>query len=248
MRIKLRLFVLVPILTAFLLPVVAEPSAPEKSTSGDELSTSERITHAAKRFMDRFAEEQKEQEREVTYELGSVDKRLSLTPCPNPLDVSFAGDPERTTRATLLIACKSDQPWRLFLNTSVEIIVEGWVSAQPIGRAQRLRRDMLEKSEVVINKRRRSGFRNPDHMLGMETKRAINAGIPITPDMLREPDAVERGDRVVISANNDTFSIETRGEAMSDGQVGEQVSVVNEKSGRRIRGRITGPGRVTVSP
>lgn len=243
MRIKLQDFILTSILATAFMPVSANTS-----DSDNGLNTAQRVSQAAEAFMDRFAEKQERKSRKVNYELGSVDSRLSLTPCPDPLEVSFAGDPERTTRATLLVSCKGDEPWRLFLNTEVEIVVEGWVSAQPIGRGQRLRRDMLEKSDVVINKRRRSGFKDPEHMLGMETKRSINAGIPITPNMLRKPDAVERGDRVVISAKNDTFSIETRGEAVSGGQVGEQVSVINENSGRRVRGRITGPGRVTVTP
>lgn len=207
----------------------------------------ERIHRAAERFMKDYASGQQAKGREVSWELGSVDRRLSLSPCPKPLAVEFTGEPERSTRTTLLISCKGDQPWRIFLGAEVEIAVQGWVSAQPIGRGQQLTRDMLQQSMVVINRRRRSGFKDPDNMLGMEAKRSINAGSSITPAMLARPEAVKRGDRVVISVSSDAFSIETRGEAVKSGRVGEQISVINENSGRRVRGRITEPGHVTIT-
>ena len=243
MRMKLAQLMLLPILAG-----QALSAAGGSTDSSDDSTTAQRVTRAADSFMEAFAEKQQEKGRTVDYSLGSVDDRLSLVQCPNPLQVTFSGDPERSTRATLLVSCEGDRPWRLFLNTEVEIRVEGWVSGQPIGRGQRLSRDMLEKHEVVINKRRRSGFQDPDNMLGMEAKRAINAGVPITPDMLIKPEAVERGDRVVISSSSEAFSITTRGEAVSSGRVGDQISVINENSGRRVRGRITKPGHVSVTP
>ena len=243
MRMKLPELMLAPALAILLLPVSVFAS-----DSGQDLNTAQRVTRAADNFMETFATEQKKKGRSVTYSLSSVDDRLSLAACPNPLEVAFSGDPEKTTRATLLVSCEGKQPWRLFLNTEVEIRVEGWVSAQPIGREQRLRRDMLEERDVVINKRRRRGFQDPDNMLGMEAKRAINAGVPITPDMLIEPEAIERGDRVIINSRSDAFSITTRGEAVSSGRVGDQIPVINENSGRRVRGRITKPGHVSVMP
>lgn len=241
MRIKPGYSLLSQLLTGLLVTSMAGASEPK-----EELNTAQRVTQAAESFMEDFSSNQQSKGREVTYELGSVDDRLSLAPCGESLEVSFSGDPERSTRTTLLVSCPGDKPWRLFLNTEVEITVDGWVSAKPIGRGQRLEESMLKEEKVVINKRRRGGFKDPRDMLGMEAKRSINAGIPITPNMLVEPEAVERGDRVVISASSDVFSIETRGEALSSGRVGEQISVVNENSGRRVRGRITEPGHVTI--
>lgn len=243
MRMKLPQLMLAPLLVIIALPAIG--STPQ---TGEQTTTAQRVTRAADSFMEAFAEEQRKKGRAVTYSLDSVDERLSLARCPNPLQVAFSGDPERTTRATLLVSCEGDRPWRLFLNTEVEIRVEGWVSGQPIGRGQRLTRDMLEKRDVIINQRRRSGFQDPENMLGMEARRAINAGVPITPDMLVEPEAVERGDRVVISSSSEAFSITTRGEAVSSGRVGDQIPVINENSGRRVRGRITKPGHVSVTP
>ena len=217
-----------------------------RGNSADAPDTGERIHRAAERFLKDFTQEQDQQGRKTQWQLGSVDRRLSLSPCPEPLQVEFTGDPERSVKNTLLVSCKGDQPWRLFLSAELEITREGWVTGQPIGRGQRLKRDMLEKSWVMVNKRRRSSFSDPQLMLGMEARRSINAGTAITPDMLVRPEAVERGDQVVISVSNDAFSINTRGQAVNSGRIGEQIYVINKNSGRRIRARIAEPGRVQV--
>lgn len=225
---------------ALLLPVMAFASQPSTGTA-------ERITEAADRFLTQFTQTQAEQDRHVEYDIGSVDSRLTLAQCPRSLDVEFTGDPERSTRTTLLVSCDGDQPWRIFLNATVRIQVDGWVADRPIGRGERLRKDMLRSSPVVINDNRRSGFRDPQHMIGMQAARNIRAGTAITPRLLDKPLAVERGDRVVISAGSDVFSITTRGEAVRSGRVGEQIPVINENSGRRVRGRITEPGHVAIN-
>lgn len=222
-------------------------TGPVRADDGTGLSTADRIHEAAGAFMHEFAEQQRAQGRQVDYELGSLDQRLSLAACSEPLSVEFSGDPMRSTRTTLLVSCQAERPWRMFLKAEVEIRADGWVAERPIGRGQRLEESMLEQTEVVINQRRRSGYRNPEHMIGMKARRSINAGTAITPDMLVAPEAVERGDRVIISAGNGTFSIETRGEAVRGGRIGEQITVINENSGRQVRGRIVEPGRVDIN-
>ncbi|MEQ6884887.1 flagellar basal body P-ring formation chaperone FlgA [Salicola sp. Rm-C-2C1-2] len=228
------------LLMALLLPGMAIASGPKASTA-------ERIVQAAKDFLESFTQKQADKGRAVEYGLDSVDNRLSLAHCPQDLDVEFAGDPERSTRTTLLVSCQGDRPWRIFLSAKVRIQVDGWVADRPIGRGERLTQSMLRSSAVVINGQRSGGFRDPQHMIGMQASRTIRAGTAITPRMLEQPLAVERGDRVVISAGSDAFSITTRGEAERSGRVGEQIPVVNENSGRRIKGRITKPGHVAIN-
>ncbi|TVP58073.1 MAG: flagella basal body P-ring formation protein FlgA [Halomonadaceae bacterium] len=210
-------------------------------------STVERIYRAADAFMADYVRLQESRDRTVAYELGSLDSRLSMEPCPQPLKVSFSGDPERNARTTLLVSCEGDRPWRLFLNSRIEIQAQGWVTSQPIGRGVILEQSMLEARQVTINEQRQGGYQNPELMLGMETRRNINAGVTITPHMLIAPDAVSRGDRVIISAGNSAFAIETRGEAVTGGKIGDQITVKNETSGRQVRGRITAPGRVDIN-
>ncbi len=239
MRIKTRVLHMVAI------AIWSTTALAESAVQGP--TTVERIYEAANDFLEEFSKEQRAQDREVAYQLGSLDQRLTLSDCDKPLSVEFSGDPMGTTRATLLVSCQSERPWRMFLKTDLKITAAGWVAARPIGRGERLERSMLEETDVVVNQRRRIAYTDPDNMLGMKARRTINSGTPITPDMLSAPEAVARGDRVIIEAGNGVFSIQTRGEAVNSGRVGEQITVINESSGRRVRARIVEPGRVEIN-
>ena len=226
--------------------VLAGMALPATANTPD-LSTAERINAAATDFLEDFRTEQEALGREIAYDLGSVDPRLNLADCTEPLAVEFSGDPMRTTRATLQVACRGEQPWRIFLKANVEIQAEGWVSRRAIARGAQLDRGMLEATTVTLNTNRRSGLTDPEDMIGMLARRNINAGTPITPNLLEAPEDVSRGDRVIIRAGGSTFSIQTRGEAQRGGHVGDQITVINENSGRSVRARITGPGEVDIN-
>ena len=82
--------------------------------------------------------------------------------------------------------------------------------------------------------------------MGLELRRGVNAGTVLTADLLTAPDAVERGDHVIITATTGGFSVSSRGKALSGGSIGEQVSVENLSSARTVRARITAPGQVQI--
>ena len=52
-----------------------------------------------------------------------------------------------------------------------------------------------------------------------------------------------QGDQVVITAKTGSISVRMPGEAMADGAPGKQIPVKNQRSGRTIKARVTGPGR-----
>jgi len=77
-------------------------------------------------------------------------------------------------------------------------------------------------------------------------RRPVSAGTMITPDLLEAPDAVERGDHVIIIARSKTFSIRSRGKALANASVGEQVLVEKLSSARTVKGTVVAPGRVEI--
>jgi flagellar basal body P-ring formation protein FlgA len=82
--------------------------------------------------------------------------------------------------------------------------------------------------------------------VGKQATRAIRAGSNITAAMVQEPPLVERGKTVIITAENESLRITTRGEALEDGRAGESIRVRNLRSGKNLPSIVTGPGTVTV--
>ncbi|MBW0146063.1 flagellar basal body P-ring formation chaperone FlgA [Marinobacter arenosus] len=224
---------------ALLLLLAGMCGANAKTTAND-------IEQAASRFLEEFSEQQAEEGYEVTFEAGTVDDRLSLARCDTPLSVKFTGDPWKSTHPSLQVACDGNKPWRMFVTASVSIHGPALIAARPLARGERLTADMVTTQQVVVNASRRGVMRNADDVTGMEVRRPVNSGSVLTPDLLDAPDAVERGDHVMITARSGGFSVTSRGKALANASIGEQVMVENLRTARTIRANVVAPGRVEI--
>lgn len=213
--------------------------AAEKTTPAD-------LKAAASSFLQAFAQQKQSQGYAVKYSLGNIDSRLNLAPCPDGPAVKFSSDPMGTTQPTLEVSCTGNRPWRLFLSSSVEIRGDGLVAAQPLSRGDRVTVNMVDTQPIVINSVRRGAITDQNSLIGMELRRSVNAGTVFTPDIVIQPDAVARGDHVIIIARSGPIAVESRGKALANGRIGEQVLVQNLRSERTLRALITAPGRVEV--
>ena len=209
-------------------------------------TTAEQVRQASIRFLEQFASDQAQENYKVSFQPGTIDNRLALAQCSQALDVEFTSDPFRTTRPSLQVSCKGDQPWRMYVTAEVSIHGPAQVAARPLARGERITPDMIGTETVKVNASRRGIIRTPAEVIGMEVRRPIQTGTVITPDILAAPDAVERGDHVIITAKSGTFSVSSRGKALASAAVGEQVLVENLRSARTIKARVVAPGHVEI--
>lgn len=209
-------------------------------------TTAEHIRQATLEFLDGFATEQAAEGYTVSFEPGSIDDRLALAECEKPLSVEFSGDPWKSTSPSMQVACEGSRPWRMFVTASVSIHGPALVAARPLTRGERVTQGLLTKQSVEINASRRGVITDAQQAIGMEVRRSVNAGSLITPDMLSAPNAVERGDHVIITAKTGGFSVRSRGKALASAGVGEQVLVENLRSSRTIKASVVAPGHVEI--
>ena len=209
-------------------------------------TTATEITQAATDHLKTFAADQAKRGYEVIFEPGKIDSRIALANCDQPLAVKFAGDPWRSTHPSLQVACEGDRPWRMFVTASVSIQGPALVAARPLARGERITPDLVNTRSMEVNASRRGVLTEADAVAGMEVRRPINSGSLITPDLLAAPDAVERGDHVIITAKSGAFSVSSRGKALANASIGEQVLVENLRSSRTVRANVVAPGRVEI--
>ncbi|SES65736.1 flagella basal body P-ring formation protein FlgA [Marinobacter segnicrescens] len=218
------------------------------TTLGSEKTEASDILAAGQLFMEEFVETHASQGFDAEYTLGNLDPRLALAPCPEDgIDVSFSSDPWQTTQPSLMVSCQGKRPWRMYLSVSLDIYGDALIAARPLSRGDRLTAAMVATDRVVVNAIRRGTITDREQLLGLELKRSVNAGTPFTPDLVTSPDAVARGDHVMITARSGSFAVKTRGKALANARVGEQVLVENLSSARKIRARVTGPGQVEIT-
>jgi len=79
---------------------------------------------------------------------------------------------------------------------------------------------------------------------GMETRRVLRAGQAVRADDVRKPILVSKGQTITMIFAAPGLTLTATGRAMSEGGMGETVTVLNPVSYRQITGVVTGAGEV----
>ncbi len=135
---------------------------------------------------------------------------------------------------------------RVPLSCRILITREVVRAARNIQRGTVILTEDLEMIQETTMRRQGDALVQKEEAVGKQTSRSIRAGTTLTAAMVQEPPVVERGNTVIILAENDFLKITTRGEALENGRMGESVRVKNLQSGKEFSSIVTGPGWVAV--
>ncbi len=83
-----------------------------------------------------------------------------------------------------------------------------------------------------------------DDVVGMQTRRALRTGEILRVEDVRRPVLVTKGTMVTMSFEAPGIVLTATGRAMSEGGMGESVTIQNPASYRQITAVVTGPGQV----
>ena len=83
-------------------------------------------------------------------------------------------------------------------------------------------------------------------LVGMQTRRMLHAGESVRLDDVRHPILVAKGSTVTMIFEAPGITLTAAGRAMSEGGLGEPVTVQNPVSFRQVSAVVTGPGQVSA--
>ena len=86
-----------------------------------------------------------------------------------------------------------------------------------------------------------------DEVKGMQARRMLSAGRPFRADDVRRPIVVTKGQTVTMEFSVPGVSLTAMGRAMSEGGIGDTVTIQNPVSYRMISGVVTAPGTVRAT-
>ena len=86
-----------------------------------------------------------------------------------------------------------------------------------------------------------------DEVKGMQTRRMLSAGQPFRSDDLRKPIVVTKGATVTMQFMVPGVELTAMGRAMSEGGIGDTVTIQNPASYRMISGVVIAPGTVRAT-
>jgi flagella basal body P-ring formation protein FlgA len=180
-------------------------------------------------------------------EINRLDPRLRLAPCDQPLTTKLESPAQPVGRTTVRVSCEGSSPWSVFVPAQVHLFREVIVARRPLARES-----ILEQADVTLAERDVSlltqGYLTAyDQVLGNKLTRSALPDQVLALTNVSLAEVVHKGDQVVISAKNSTINVRMPGEALSDGALGSQIRVKNQRSGRVIKARVIGPGQVEVA-
>jgi flagellar basal body P-ring formation protein FlgA len=90
--------------------------------------------------------------------------------------------------------------------------------------------------------------RRADAAIGMQLKRQVAAGQPLTIAELTRPSLVAKGATVLMMLDSPGIALTAQGQAMEPGAIGERIRVLNPVSRAVVEAEVVGPDRVRVAP
>lgn len=187
-----------------------------------------------------------EQVKSVNITVDRLDERLKLSQCDESLTHKLLGGIEKTGHITVQTRCDGNQPWSIYIPADVVIM-----RMMVVAKADLLKGATLNANDFELQPRDASKHSNSatsiDALVGNYLKRSHRKGDTIRLSSVAKPIAVKRGDYVSVIASTGSITVVTKGTAMAQGRVGEQIRVRNNKSERIIKGQITGPGQVEIT-
>jgi flagellar basal body P-ring formation protein FlgA len=149
-----------------------------------------------------------------------------------PLQVTFSVEPDFERRA--------------WVTVSLERRVNVAVAARPLGRFKPIEADDIEVKALDLAGLPADRIDDPELAIGKRTRRAVDAGTVLRPDLLEFPPLVKRGDRVRIVAESAGLRISAFGQVKQKGAQGELIPVVNLDSNRVVHARVVDSQTVRI--
>ena len=179
---------------------------------------------------------------------GTLDSRLRLAPCGEPLDVTMPSSMVGGAHVTTAVRCKTPQTWTVYIPVNIESEAPVLVLRHGAARGAQ-----LSAADVELQVRRLPGIGSRyvadlTSLEGRRLKRSLPAGKPLTPEVLVQDVVVRRGQRVILLAATDNFEIRAHGTALSDGHSAQRIRVQNESSSKIVEGVVESGEVVRVVP
>lgn len=179
--------------------------------------------------------------------LTSLNNKLKLPQCRQPLQVSMAPGTKLLGHTSLAVKCTYPQKWKIHVAAHVDGLVNALTARHPISRGTVIQETDLEFVPKRYSQLNYGYYGTATQLTNMEARRNIKSGQVLTPGILKAQKLVLRGQHVTIVAQNAGLNLRVKGKAMMDGQQGQTIKVKNLSSKKLIYAQVVSMGIVKVN-
>ncbi|OUR60553.1 flagella basal body P-ring formation protein FlgA [Colwellia sp. 39_35_sub15_T18] len=174
--------------------------------------------------------------------VANIDPRIIIKPCQQALKANI---PEKHSgrNVNVKITCDDSASWKMYIPAKIENTFAVLVATTTIEKGVILSDSNIDIQYLASNKIRGKKLSDKVTVMGSKAKKRIGKGRAIT---RKNVCLICKGDTVTIIAKSDIFMIKTRGTALSDGNINQQIKVKNSRSGKIIRPKVSAVNQVTI--
>ena len=184
----------------------------------------------------------------VTVNVGTLDPRLRLAPCPEQLKAALPSSATFRDRMTIAVSCAGATNWTVYVPVSIETQTQILVLRRAVARGARLTADDVEVQTRLVQGTSDSYLTDAAELAGYTIKRPLGAGAALTPDVLMPDLVVKRGQQVTLLASVGGLQVRAVGQVMNDAPMGGRAKVQNISSGRIVEGVVETADVIRISP
>lgn len=168
-------------------------------------------------------------------------------PQPVVSDLDYDANAGRFS-AVLSVTGEAMEPLHLRVAGRVDDTVDVPVAAVRLLAGSVLRAEDVRMSRVHIAALRGEAVRRVSDAVGMQAKRQLSVGQPLTLSELVRPAMVQRNATVLMVLDSPGIALTAQGQAMESAAIGERIRVLNPMSHAVIEAEVIGPDRVRIAP
>nr|WP_158460288.1 flagellar basal body P-ring formation chaperone FlgA [Pseudomonas fluorescens] len=180
-------------------------------------------------------------------QVNTLDPRLRMPLCAQELDATLESPAQPLGRVTVRVRCNSSAPWTVFVPAQVKLFRDVVTMLRPLKRESVIGVEDVALRERDVGTLKQGFLSQLDQAVGMKLLRPTVLDQVLTPQHLEQPEVIQKGDQVVITARSGSLAVRMPGEALVKGGLSEQIRVRNLNSKRVVKARVTGPGQVEVA-
>lgn len=184
---------------------------------------------------------------EASVRAGSLDSRLRLGRCDTALEAFQPSGSRALGNTTVGVRCTGSTTWTLYVPVRVSLFGNVVVAARPLTRDRLLTANDLKLARRDLAQLHNGYFSTIEQAMGKQVGRNIAVDTTLSTSLVKEPLAVRRGQRVILTALAGGLEVRMAGEAMSNGTTGERIKVRNLGSKRVVDGIVKSSTTIQVA-
>lgn len=178
---------------------------------------------------------------------GTIDPRLQLPLCDQPLNVFAQGGEVKPGRNTIGVRCTGSKSWQIFNTVLVKAYKQVLILNTALKRNDVVRAEHLSSEVRDIGALNGGYLNDASQIVDKQVTRNLAPGTVLNRQHYTDAMLIKRGQQVSIQSGSPGLMISAPGVAMSDGVMGQTISVKNLSSARVLQAVVINAQHVMVN-